>query len=107
MWALRRYMLRLAGQSCNGRGQMWACDGKEPCYCDAVVGAESDDNGRNPLWGIIHVPHIDDAEVNFNKSLAGFLATAGGSGTRGACSTGAGCSAASSRKSHRQRGGGE
>ena len=39
------------------------------------------DNGRNPFWGIIHVPHINDGPVNFNKSLAGFLATAGGSGT--------------------------
>lgn len=75
---------------------MYACGGRKPCFCDAankerfypnesdlqqVVDAASVDNGRNPFWGIIHVPHIDDSIGNFNKSLAGFLATAGGAGT--------------------------
>jgi hypothetical protein len=75
---------------------MYDCGGKRPCFCDAankerfypnehdleeVVGAASVDNGRNPFWGIIHVPHINDRADSFNKSLAGFLATAGGGGT--------------------------
>jgi len=82
---------------CNDTGQMFACGGKKPCYCDAankerfypnvndlkqVVAAANDDNGLgHPFWGIIHVPHINEQRTNFNKSLAGFLATAGGAGT--------------------------
>jgi hypothetical protein len=99
LWELHRQLAALGNKTiiCNGTGEMWACGGKKPCYCDAankerfypnehdleqVVGAAGDDNGRNPYWGIIHVPHIDDdGRTNFNKSIAGFLATAGGAGT--------------------------
>ena len=73
-----------------------ACGGAKPCFCDAankerfypnaadllqVVDAAADDTDRHPFWGIIHVPHIDDGLASFNKSLAGFLATAGAAGT--------------------------
>jgi hypothetical protein len=100
LWELHRQFLALGNKTiiCNGTGEMFACDGQKKCYCDAankerfypnehdleqVVGAAADDNGSvgQPFWGIIHVPHIDDGRVNFNKSLAGFLATAGGLGT--------------------------
>jgi hypothetical protein len=99
LWELHRQLKALGGNKtiiCNGTGQMYACGGKKPCYCDAankerfypnandleqVVAAAAEDNMHGSsaasFWGIIHVPHIDDGDVNFNKSLAGFLATAG------------------------------
>lgn len=82
---------------CNGTGKMWACGGKTPCFCDAankerfypgendlaqVVDSAQDQDGLgHPFWGIIHVPHVNEKRASFNKSLAGFLATAGGAGT--------------------------
>eukprot|EP01043_Picozoa_sp_COSAG02_P047162 COSAG02_NODE_4491_length_5296_cov_107.763299_1_plen_360_part_00 len=98
LWDLHRQLAALGNKTiiCNGTGEMWACEGKTPCYCDAankerfypnehdleqVVAAAGENNGRRPYWGIIHVPHIDNSRANFNKSLAGFLATAGGAGT--------------------------
>lgn len=98
LWALHSAFQKLGNKTiiCNGTGGMYSCDGKTPCFCDAankerfypnendlqqVVDAAGVDNGLNPFWGIIHVPHINDAIGNFNKSLAGFLATAGAAGT--------------------------
>ena len=81
---------------CNGTGQMYDCGGRKPCWCDAankerfypnendlaqVAAAANGTSWRGgDFWGIIHVPHIDAGFANFNKSLAGFLATAGGNG---------------------------
>ena len=99
LWQLHQQFLALGNKTiiCNGTGEMFACNNKAKCYCDAankerfypnendleqVDDAAADDNGSGqPFWGIIHVPHIDDGRNNFNKSLAGFLATAGGAGT--------------------------
>lgn len=105
LWELHRQFKALGGNKtiiCNGTGQMYDCGGKKPCYCDAankerfypnendleqvVAAAAEDNNASSPappppdtpgFWGIIHVPHINQGHVNFNKSLAGFLATAG------------------------------
>lgn len=99
LWELHRQLKAKGNKTiiCNGTGKMWACGGKTPCFCDAankerfypgendlaqVVDSAQDQDGLgHPFWGIIHVPHVNEKRASFNKSLAGFLATAGGAGT--------------------------
>lgn len=99
LWALHAQLKAKGNKTiiCNGTGQMWACGGKTPCFCDAankerfypnendlmqvVHAAQVNDGLGHDFWGIIHVPHINERRANFNKSIAGFLATSGAAST--------------------------